>query len=114
MRVQDSSVVLRIRIKSEAIRCGSAVPDFARQVTAFGGGLAQMSTKNGEWAVSRSRILANVLVSTFGGKRWSKVDWMVVGETVRHVGLLSGRRNPLTRNCVYGSDDKPRSGTMQK
>jgi hypothetical protein len=66
MRVQVSSVVLRIRIKSEAIRCGSSVPDFARQVTAVGGGLAQMSTKNGEEAVSRSKILVNVQVSTFG------------------------------------------------
>ncbi len=37
MRVQDYYiVVLRIRIKSEAIRCGSSAPDFARQVTAFG------------------------------------------------------------------------------
>lgn len=48
MRVQDSRVILRIRIKSEVIRCGSSAPDFARQVTAFGGGLAQMSAKNGE------------------------------------------------------------------
>lgn len=35
MRVYDFIVVLRIRIKSEAIRCGSSAPDFARLVTAL-------------------------------------------------------------------------------
>jgi hypothetical protein len=37
--------VLRIRIKSEAIRCGSSAPDFARQVASARGGSAEQMTE---------------------------------------------------------------------